>query len=148
MLQNATSKKPMTTQLILLIILLGLVAGIMSGLVGIGGGIVLVPALVYFLQYNQHQAQGTSLGVLTFPVVILGFLKYYYDSKQTGAPIDFRVVGLLAVGFIVGGYFGSSIALKIDKEMLRKIFAVVLFYTAIKLLKWDDVAINWFKKIF
>ncbi|HSC52811.1 MAG TPA: sulfite exporter TauE/SafE family protein [Phnomibacter sp.] len=138
----------MTTQLILLIILLGLVAGIMSGLVGIGGGIVLVPALIYFLHYNQHQAQGTTLGVLMFPVVLLGFLKYYADSKQSGAPIDFRVVGLLAVGFVVGGYFGSVLALKTDKETLRKVFAVILFYTAIKLMRWDDVIIQWFKKIF
>jgi uncharacterized membrane protein YfcA len=138
----------MTTQLILLVILLGLVAGILSGLVGIGGGIVLVPALVYFLQYNQHQAQGTSLGVLTFPVVILGFLKYYADSKGTQAPIDFKVVGLLALGFVVGGYLGSTLALKIDKELLRKIFGLLLLYTAFKMLHWDTWVVGQLKKIF
>lgn len=141
-----TPKPPMTTQLIIIILLLGLVSGIMSGLIGIGGGIVLVPALVYFLHYTQHQAQGTSLGVLTFPVVILGFLKYYYDSKRTGEPIDFRVVGLLAVGFLIGGYLGSSLALKIDKELLRKIFAVVLLYTAAKLLRLDEFVLQLFRK--
>jgi uncharacterized membrane protein YfcA len=138
----------MTTQIILLIIIIGLFAGILSGLVGVGGGIILVPALVYFLSYSQHQAQGTSLGVLTFPVVIIAFLKYYYDTKKMGEPIDFKIIGLLAIGFIVGGFLGSSLALKIDKEALRKIFAVILFYTAFQMLKWDMVIIRFFKKIF
>jgi uncharacterized membrane protein YfcA len=138
----------MTTQIILLIIIIGLFAGILSGLVGVGGGIILVPALVYFLSYSQHQAQGTSLGVLTFPVVIVAFLKYYYDTKKMGEPIDFKIIGLLAIGFVVGGFLGSSLALKIDKEALRKIFAVILFYTAFQMLKWDVLIIRFFKKIF
>jgi uncharacterized membrane protein YfcA len=138
----------MTTQLLLIIIIIGLFAGILSGLVGVGGGIILVPALVYFLNYSQHQAQGTSLGVLTFPVVIVAFLKYYYDTKKMGEPIDFKVIGLLAIGFIVGGFLGSTLALKIDKEALRKIFAVILFYTAFQMLKWDVLIIRFFKKIF
>lgn len=131
-------KQPMTTETILLVLALGLVAGIASGLVGIGGGIVLVPALVYFLHYSQHQAQGTSLGVLTFPVVILGFLYYYQECKKNGVPIDFRVIGLLAAGFVIGGLIGSKIALRIDTVMLKKIFAVVLLYSAFKLLGWDQ----------
>lgn len=137
----------LTFQTIYLLILLGLIAGIMSGLVGIGGGIVLVPLLVVFMQYSQHQAQGTSLGVLTLPVVVLGFLKYYFNSKQPGGnPIDVKVIGWIAIGFIVGGYFGSSLALKIDKQTLRKIFAIVLFYTAFKLLDWDTAILRFFKK--
>ena len=135
----------MTGQIILIIIIIGLFAGMLSGLVGIGGGIVLVPALVYFLHYGQHQAQGTSLGVLTFPVVLVAFLKYYNDTKEMGEPIDFKVIGLLAIGFVVGGYLGSSLALKIDKELLKKIFAVILFYTAIKMLEWDTWVINLFR---
>ena len=138
----------MTTQLILIIITIGLFAGILSGLVGVGGGIVLVPALVYFMNYTQHQAQGTSLGVLTFPVVIVAFLKYYYDTKKMGEPIDFKVILFLAVGFIVGGFLGSTIALKIDKELLKKIFAVILFYTAFKMLAWDDLIIKFFRNLF
>lgn len=128
----------MTTETVLLILMMGLVAGIMSGLVGIGGGIVLVPAMVYFLHYNQHQAQGTSLGVLTFPVVILGFLYYYQECKKNGTPIDFRVIGLLAIGFVVGGWLGSKIALRMDTVMLKKVFAVVLLYSAFKMLGWDQ----------
>lgn len=132
----------------IILILIGLAAGILSGLVGVGGGIILVPALVYFLNYNQHQAQGTSLGVLTFPVVILAFLTYYKDCMATGTPIEFKVIGVIALAFIVGGYFGSKIAVKIDQELLRKMFAVILFYTGIKMLHWDDVAIKWIKNIF
>ena len=143
-----TKNNKMAIQLILTIMVIGLTAGMLSGLIGIGGGIILVPALVYFLQYNQHQAQGTSLGVLTFPVVILASIKYYIDLKKLGTPIDFRVIGFLAIGFIIGGFFGSSLAIKLDKEVLKKIFAVVLFYTAFKMLAWDTAIFNFFKKIF
>lgn len=138
----------MTTEMILLVLVLGLVAGIASGLVGIGGGIVLVPALVYFLNYSQHQAQGTSLGVLTFPVVILGFLYYYQECKKNGVPIDFRVIGLLAAGFVIGGLIGSKIALRIDTVLLKKIFAVVLLYSAFKLLGWDQWLFRSVKQLF
>ena len=133
---------------ILIIIIIGLMAGVLSGLVGVGGGIILVPALVYFLSYTQHQAQGTSLGVLTFPVVILAFLTYYRECKSMGAPIDFKVIAILAVGFVIGGFFGSHLAVRIDRELLKKIFAVILFYTAFKMLDWDTMFINWIKKIF
>ena len=138
----------MVLQQILLVIIIGLAAGILSGLVGVGGGIILVPALVYFLNYTQHQAQGTSLGVLTFPVVIFAFLYYYKELQTMGNPIDFRIIAFLAVGFIAGSYFGSHLAIRIDKEMLKKIFAVILFYTAFKMLDWDDVIIRWFRNIF
>ncbi|MDX1954335.1 MAG: sulfite exporter TauE/SafE family protein [Chitinophagaceae bacterium] len=141
-------KKTMTTEMILLVLVLGLVAGVASGLVGIGGGIVLVPALVYFLNYTQHQAQGTSLGVLTFPVVILGFLYYYQECKKNGVPIDFRVIGLLAAGFVIGGLIGSKIALRIDTVMLKKVFAVVLLYSAFKLLGWDQWLFRSVKQLF
>jgi uncharacterized membrane protein YfcA len=138
----------MQTQDLILIIIIGLAAGVLSGLVGVGGGIIMVPVLVLFLHYNQHQAQGTSLAVLTLPVVVLGFLKYYQECKRMGTPIDLKVVGLLAVGFVVGAYAGSSLAVKIDKDLLKKIFGVVLLYTAIKMLSWDAVAIRWVKSIF
>ncbi len=128
--------------------MIGLMAGVLSGLVGVGGGIILVPALVYFLSYTQHQAQGTSLGVLTFPVVILAFLTYYQECKKMNAPLDFKVIALLAMGFIIGGYFGSHLAVRIDKDLLKKIFAVILFYTAFKMLDWDTVLIKWIKNIF
>ena len=140
--------KPMVTQEIIIVIIIGLAAGILSGLVGVGGGIILVPALVYFLHYGQHQAQGTSLGVLTFPVVIIAFVVYYRDCRAMDTPIDFKIIGLLALGFILGGFFGSKIAVKIDNEMLKKIFAVILFYTGFKMLGWEEAIIKWVKNIF
>jgi uncharacterized protein len=135
-------------QEIIILIIVGIAAGVLSGLVGVGGGIILVPAMVYFLHYTQHQAQGTSLGVLTFPVVILAFITYYQECKKMGNPIDLKVIGIIAVGFVVGSYFGSNIAVRIDKEMLRKIFALILLYTAFKMLHWDLIILRWFKNIF
>jgi len=138
----------MQIQEIILVIIIGLAAGILSGLVGVGGGIIMVPMLVLFLHYNQHQAQGTSLAVLTLPVVVLGALKYYYECRKMGTPIDLKIVGLLAAGFVLGAYAGSSMAVKIDKDVLRKIFAVILFYTAFKMLSWDEWLVRWVKNIF
>jgi uncharacterized membrane protein YfcA len=138
----------MPLQEIITILIIGLMAGVLSGLVGVGGGIILVPALVYFLGYTQHQAQGTSLGVLTFPVVILAFLTYYQECKKMNAPLDFTVIAILAIGFIIGGYFGGHLAVKIDKDILKKIFAIILFYTAFKMLDWDTLFMKWIKNIF
>ena len=128
--------------------LIGLAAGMLSGLVGVGGGIIMVPALVFFMHYTQHQAQGTSLAVLTLPVVILASLYYYHQCQKAGTPIDLKVVGLLGVGFIVGAFFGSKIALVIDQDLLKKIFAIILFYTAFKMLSWDIAIAKWVRQIF
>ena len=138
----------MDTQQLLIILGIGLSAGILSGLVGVGGGVIMVPALVYFLQYNQHQAQGTSLAVLTMPVVILAAMKYYQECKKMGTPIDLKIAGLLAITFFIGGYLGSHIAVKLDREILKKIFAVILFYTALKMMEWDALIWKWVKSIF
>src|SRR6186997_1052325 len=93
-------QQQMTTQIILTVLIIGLAAGMLSGLVGVGGGIIMVPALIFFLNYNQHQAQGTSLGVLTLPVVIIASLYYYHQCKKMGTPMDLKVIGLLAIGFV------------------------------------------------
>ena len=138
----------MDYQAVIILISIGLAAGVLSGLVGVGGGIILVPALVYFLNYNQHQAQGTSLGVLTFPVTILAFLSYYRECLNTGSPIELKVILIIATGFIVGGLLGSSFAVKIDQGTLKKLFALILFYTGIKMLDWDKVIVNWMKHLF
>jgi hypothetical protein len=137
----------MATQLIITALLIGLGAGMLSGLVGIGGGIVMVPALVFFMNYTQHQAQGTSLAVLTLPVVILASFYYYAQCRKLGTPIDLRIAGLLAAGFIGGAFIGSKIALRIHTDDLKKIFAVILLYTAIKMLNWDSLLIKWIKGI-
>jgi hypothetical protein len=138
----------MATQVVITALLIGLSAGVLSGLVGVGGGIIMVPALVFFMNYTQHQAQGSSLAVLTLPVVILASLYYYHQCQKAGTPIDLRIVGLLATGFLVGGYFGSKIAIAINQDLLKKIFAIILFYTAFKMLGWDGLIVKWVKGIF
>jgi hypothetical protein len=145
---NPLQKKDMTTEIILTALLIGLAAGLLSGLVGVGGGIIMVPALVFFMNYTQHQAQGTSLAVLTLPVVLLAALTYYYQGQKTGAPIDLKIVGLICCGFIAGAYAGGRIAIVTDQELMKKIFAVILFYTAFKLLNWDTAIFKWVKNLF
>lgn len=122
----------MTIQTILLLIIIGIAAGIMGGLVGVGGGIIIVPSLVYFLSFSQKSAQGTSLGLLLLPVGIFGVLQYYKQGH-----VDLRVVAIIALGFLAGSYFGSKIALSLPQESVKKIFAVVLLLIAIKMLFID-----------
>jgi uncharacterized protein len=145
---NQNIKQQMTIQIVFTVIIIGVAAGMLSGLVGVGGGIIMVPALVFFLHYNQHQAQGTSLGVLTLPVVIIASLYYYYQCKKMGTPMDLRVIGLLAIGFVAGAWFGSKLAISLPTGTLKKIFAIILFYTAFKMLNWDTLFVKWVKGIF
>ncbi len=133
----------MNAETILVLILVGLAAGTLSGLVGVGGGIIVVPALVFFLGFSQHAAQGTSLGLLLLPVGILAVINYYNKGY-----IDLKVVGIMCAAFVLGAWLGSKLALSISQETVKKIFAVVLFYTAFKMLGWDSVFIKWIKSIF
>lgn len=127
-------KKEMDIQIILIIILVGIAAGMLSGLVGVGGGIIIVPSLVYFIGFSQKTAQGTSLGLILLPVGILGIMQYYKQGH-----VDFKVVGILAIGFLAGSYFGSKIALSISQETLKKVFAVLMIIIAIKMLFFDKI---------
>jgi hypothetical protein len=103
------------------ILLIGLAVGLVSGVVGIGGGILFVPALVWLLGMDQHKAQGTSLGALLLPVGAFAF----FESNRKGKA-DIRVALLLAAGFLVGGYFGAVGAQHISEVWLRRIFALTL----------------------
>lgn len=122
-------KQKMDIQTILILITIGIAAGILSGLIGIGGGIIIVPALVFFLGFSQLQAQGTSLGILLLPVGLLAVFQFYKSGY-----IDLRAVGIVALAFLAGGYFGSKIALSIPQEMVRKIFAILLIVIAVRML--------------
>ncbi len=133
----------MTIQIVLILIVIGLVAGMLSGLVGVGGGIIVVPALVFFLGFSQLQAQGTSLGLLLLPVGILAVVSYYNKGF-----IDIRVIGIMAAAFVVGGWLGSKLAVSLPELTVKRIFAVLLFYTAIKMLEWDTAIIKWIKNLF
>ena len=112
-------KNTMTAELIIIILLIGLFAGILSGLVGVGGGLIIVPALIFFLGFNQHQAQGTSLGLLLLPVGILAVINYYNKGN-----VDVKVVAIMSIAFIAGGWMGSKLALRLPEDTLYKLKAM------------------------
>jgi len=123
----------MTATTIILLLIIGLLAGFLSGLIGIGGGVIIVPALVIFLGFSQKLAQGTSLGILLLPVGLLAVLQYY---KQGYLNVNYVVI--IAISFIVGSLLGSKVALSISDEKMKKIFAVILMLIAIKMLFFDN----------
>ncbi len=127
----------MDIQTVLLLLLIGLLAGVLSGLVGIGGGIIIVPALVVALGFSQKLAQGTSLAVLLLPVGILAVMQYYKQGF-----VDVKVVTIVAASFFIGGYFGSKIALYLPQETVKKIFAILLILISIKMLFFDKSKTN------
>jgi hypothetical protein len=118
---NTNEKCSMGEQMTWIILLVGLVVGVVSGVVGIGGGILFVPALIWLLGMSQHKAQGTSIGALLLPVGLFAFVEYYREGNA-----DIRVALLLAAGFLVGGYFGAIGAQHIPDLWLRRVFAVTL----------------------
>ncbi|MFT3933490.1 MAG: sulfite exporter TauE/SafE family protein [Chitinophagaceae bacterium] len=122
----------MSLQTILLLAIIGLAAGVLSGMIGIGGGIVIVPALVFLLGFTQQEAQGTSLGLLLLPVGILAVMNYYKQGF-----IDVKVVGIMSVTFILGGWLGSKWAVSLPQETVKKVFAVLLIVVAVKMLFFD-----------
>jgi len=109
----------------LLYVVLGVVAGMASGLIGIGGGIIVVPCLIYIFGFSQHAAQGTTLAMLIPPIGLLAAWAYY---KQGYANIP--VAGLICLGFVLGGYFGAKLAIGFPEVILRKIFGVCLLAIA------------------
>ena len=126
-------KNNMDTQTIIMLLIIGLFTGVLGGLVGVGGGIILVPALVFFLGFSQMDAQGTSLALIMFPVGILGVIQYYKQGH-----VDFKIVILLAIGFVLGSFLGSKISLNINQQIVRKIFACLMIFIAIKMLFFDQ----------
>jgi hypothetical protein len=121
--------KKIKMETILILLLIGLAAGFLGGLVGIGGGVLIVPALVLLLGLSQHMAQGISLAMILFPVGILGVINYYKNGY-----VDFKYAGLIALGFFAGSYLGSKFSLSLSQDTVKKIFAVVMILLSIKLL--------------
>lgn len=118
----------MDTTIILILIAIGLVAGVFSGLIGIGGAIIIIPALIFILGMDQYSAQGTSLAIMLPPIGLLAAWNYY----KAGA-LDLRYAMIIAGAFFIGGFLGSKFALNVPEAMLRKIFAAILMLTAIKM---------------
>lgn len=110
-------------------ILIGLAAGVASGFFGIGGGLIMIPAMVYFFHLTQHQAQGTSLAVLTPPVAIFAVIKYYKEGN-----VNLYMAAFIAVSFIFGAYFGGTYVQYISDPTLKKIFGVLLLIVSIKMI--------------
>jgi len=111
-----------------LYIFLGLIAGSLSGLLGIGGGIIIVPTFVYLFKFSQHKAQGTSLALLALPLGLLGAYEYYKKGN-----VDVKVVLLMAIPFLIGALLGGKICNLLSAISLRKIFAVLLFLVSLKM---------------
>ncbi len=130
----------MNLQLIFILVLIGLASGMLSGLVGVGGGIIIVPALVFFLGFSQHQAQGTSLGLLMLPVGILAVFNYYKQGH-----VDFKVIAVMSIAFVLGGWLGSKLSLVLSDAAIKRIFAIILLYSAAKMLNWDKAILNLFR---
>ena len=118
----------MTITVFIILILIGLVAGIFSGLIGIGGAIVIIPSLIFFLGMHQYEAQGTSLAVMLPPIGLLAAYNYY----KAGA-LNWKYALIIAAAFLIGGYFGSKLTLHIPEIILRKALAVILVLIALKL---------------
>lgn len=114
---------------ILLYLVLGLAAGVLSGLIGIGGGVLIVPALVFLFKMTQHQAQGTTLAMLVPPIGILAAWTYYNHGY-----VDIKVAGFLAVGFFIGGLLGAKFAVGLSNQVLEKVFGAALLLIALKMI--------------
>jgi uncharacterized membrane protein YfcA len=117
----------------LILILIGLVAGFISGLIGIGGGVFIVPALVMLLGYSQKAAQGTSLGILLLPVGILAVYKYYQHGYLNPGSVL-----VMAGAFLVGSLLGSQLAMSWSDQVVKKAFAIILLIISLKMLVFDD----------
>jgi uncharacterized protein len=123
------NKSNMSITTILVLLLIGAAAGFASGFVGVGGGIIIVPALVFFLGYTQHMAQGTSLTMMLPPIGLLGFYNYYKSGNT-----NITAALVIAAAFILGAYFGSKISISMDQRLVKKIFGGVMMLAAAKLL--------------
>ena len=119
----------MQTDTVLILLIIGLLAGALGGFVGIGGGLIIVPALVFFLGMTQFQAQGTSLAMMLPPIGILAVMNYAKSDN-----LNWKYAFILAGAFIVGGYFGSKLSLSLSPVLVKKLFGILMIVAAIKLI--------------
>jgi uncharacterized protein len=114
---------------LVILVVIGLLAGMLSGFVGVGGGLLIVPALMWALGLGQHQAQGTSLAVLLLPVGILAVVNYHRAGQ-----LDWKMALIIGMGFVLGSYFGSRWSLALPANTVRKVFGGIMLLAAIKLI--------------
>ncbi|MCX6272585.1 MAG: sulfite exporter TauE/SafE family protein [Bacteroidetes bacterium] len=113
---------------IIILVIIGLMAGVFGGIFGVGGAVIMIPAMVYFLAMDQHTAQGTSLAVMLPPIGLFAAYNYYKAGQ-----VNIWYALIIAVSFMAGGYFGSKIALNLPEQLMKKIFAVLLILIALRL---------------
>jgi uncharacterized membrane protein YfcA len=121
----------MSVSTLLIVIVIGVITGVTAGMLGIGGAIIMIPALVFFLGFSQQMAQGTSLAVMLPPIGIIATYNYWKAGQ-----VDWKIALILAITFIIGSYFGSKLALTIPQPALKKIFGVLLLLVAARMLLW------------
>lgn len=114
---------------IIMYVLLGVLAGCLSGLIGIGGGIIIVPALIYLFGLSQHMAQGTTLALMIPPIGVLAAWTYYRQGY-----VDLKIAAFVCAGFVIGGLFGAKAAVSLSSVTLQKIFGVVLLLISVKMI--------------
>ena len=113
----------------LLYIGLGLLAGVFGGMFGLGGGIIVIPALVYLFGLTQHQAQGTNLFIMLPPIGLLAALKYYYSGN-----VKLGMAGFICLGFFIGGFIGANLVQNFSEPLLKRIFGVLLLFVSMRMI--------------
>jgi len=121
--------KKMNLTTILILVIIGLMAGVFGGMFGVGGAIIMIPALVYFLGVDQHMAQGTSVAIMLPPIGLFAAYNYYKAGQ-----VNIWYAVIIAIAFIAGGYFGSMIALKLSENLMKKIFGILLILVALRMI--------------
>jgi uncharacterized protein len=129
--------KEMTIQTILILVLIGVASGMLSGFVGVGGGVIIVPALVFFLGLSQHNAQGTSLFILLLPVGILAVMNYWKAGE-----INWKYGIIVSIAFVLGGYFGSKLSLKMSPHLVKFVFGLFMVVVSAKLIYSGYIGLN------
>jgi len=123
--------KKLTMETVLIVLVIGVFAGAFGGFIGIGGGLIVVPCLVYFVGMSQHTAQGTSLAMMLPPIGVLAVYNYYKQGN-----VDFKVAAILCISFVAGSFFGSKIALSLSADQIKKAFGVIIILIGIKMVFW------------
>ncbi|TLY23436.1 MAG: sulfite exporter TauE/SafE family protein [Nitrospirae bacterium] len=113
----------------LLYVLLGIAAGMLSGLIGIGGGVIIVPVLIFLFGFSQHQAQGTTLALLVPPIGLPAAWAYFKHGY-----VNFEVAMLVCVGFFLGGFIGAKLATGVSSVVLERVFGIAMLVVGLKML--------------
>ena len=121
--------KDMDLTTILILVIIGLMAGVFGGMFGVGGAIIMIPALVYFLGVDQHTAQGTSVAIMLPPIGLFAAYNYYKAGQ-----VNIWYAVIIAFAFLIGGFFGSKIALTLPENLMKKIFGILLILVALRML--------------